>query len=303
MQYVTETPASSHGPLGEPMQIFEITAKKSIQEAGWFSRAAIGALGNKLAAYNAQQAGLSMPNDSAGGSAYGDMRAKAAVAADPLINQMAADELTNWNRTLTNAMKSAGVNTPGALPPQVKQSLSDSFMNRVYGYFLDNQLGNDFSKLPQYVDKKSQSEASVLMSKLLASIRAIRNYNSPATTPEGQFQQWRDLSKVTYDIRSLMQFNSANQQARQKMPKIVVGPGPTGNVKIGNTTLNTTSLQSMAAKVIRSFMPSPTSPEPVISIDNTGNVIINGTRLNGAADPVQEELIKIITAEIKKLNP
>lgn len=47
------------------MQIFEITAKKSIQEAGWFSRATIGALGNKLAAYNAQTAGLSTPNDSA----------------------------------------------------------------------------------------------------------------------------------------------------------------------------------------------------------------------------------------------
>ena len=84
------------------MQIFEITAKKSMQEAV-NPGAVIGALGSKLAAYNAQQAGLSMPNDSAGGSAYGDMRAKAAAAADPLINQMAADELTNWNRTLTNA--------------------------------------------------------------------------------------------------------------------------------------------------------------------------------------------------------
>jgi hypothetical protein len=141
------------------------------------------------------------------------------------------------------------------------------------------------------------------MSKLLASIRAIRNYNSPAATPEGQFQQWRDLSKVTYDIRSLMQFNSANQQARQKMPVIVVGPGPKGSVKIGSITLNTTTLQSGAAQIIRSFMPTPTSREPVISVDRAGDVIINGTRLNGAADPYQEELIKIITAEFKKLNP
>jgi hypothetical protein len=42
------------------MQIFEITAKKLIQEA-INPGAAIGALGAKLAAYNAQQAGLSMP--------------------------------------------------------------------------------------------------------------------------------------------------------------------------------------------------------------------------------------------------
>ena len=280
------------------MQIFEITAKKPIQEAGWFSKAAIGALGDKLANYNAQQAGLTRPEDTGG-----DRRAKAAAAADPLINQMAADELTRWNQTLINAMKSSGVDTPGALPPAVKQSLSDNFMSRVYGYFLDNKLGNDPAQLPKYVDNEAQSEASIQLSRLNSSVQSILNFNSPAATAQGQFQQWRNLSKVTYDIRSLMQFNSVNKQAMQRMPKIVVGPGATGNVKIGNTTLNAGTVHSGIAKIIRSFMPSATSREPVINVDSAGNVTINGTQLNGATDPVQDELIKIITAEVQKLNP
>ena len=87
------------------------------------------------------------------------------------------------------------------------------------------------------------------------------------------------------------------------MPKIVVGPGSTGSVKIGGTTLNTGTVHSGIAKIIRSFMPTPTSREPVINVDGAGNVTINGTQLNGATDPVQDELIKIITAEVQKLNP
>ena len=280
------------------MQIFEITAKKPIQEAGWFSKAVVGALGDKLQAYNFAQAGLTQPEDTGG-----DRRAKAAAAADPLINQMAADELTRWNQTLINAMKSSGVDTPGALPPAVKQSLSDNFMSRVYGYFLDNKLGSDPAQLPKYVDNEAQSEASIQLSRLNSSVQSILNFNSPASTAQGQFQQWRNLSKVTYDIRSLMQFNSVNKQAMQRMPKIVVGPGATGNVKIGNTTLNAGTVHSGIAKIIRSFMPSATSREPVINVDSAGNVTINGTQLNGATDPIQDELIKIITAEFQKLNP
>jgi sulfur carrier protein ThiS len=292
------------------MQIFEITARKVTQEA-INPGAVIGALGSKLAAYNAQQAGLSMPNNSASGGAYGDMRAKAAVAADPLINQMAADELANWNRTLTNAMQSSGVDRPGALPPQVKQSLSDSFMSRLYGYFLDGQLGNDFSKLPQYVDKKSQSEAAILMSKLLASIRAIRNYNSPASTPEGQFQQWRDLSKVTYDIRSLMQFNSANNRAQAaqaaptNMPIIAIDRNSI--LKIGSSALNYSNpVHANISALIRSLMSKPTSPEPTVIVTANGDVVLRGDTGNyplDSTDSLERELIRIIKAEVKKLNP
>jgi hypothetical protein len=284
------------------MQIFEITAKKITQEA-INPGAVIGALGDRLDAYNFAQAGLTRPG--ASGNPYGNMRAKAAAAADPLINQMAADELANWNQLLNNAMKSTGAKSLAALPIRTKISLSDSFTNRVYSYFLDGQLGNDVTQFPKMVDIKSQAEANTLLSELQQAMRAIRNYNSPASTPEGQFQQWRNLSKITYDMRSLIQFNPVNRPAAapQKMPVIVVGPGPTGSVRIGNTTLNSATLHSGVAKVIRSFMPSATSPEPVVSVDGAGNVRVNGTRLNGAADPVQDELIKIITAEIKKLNP
>jgi sulfur carrier protein ThiS len=239
------------------------------------------------------------------------MRAKAATAADPLINQMAADELANWNRTLTNAMQSSGVARPGALPPQVKQSLSDSFMSRVYGYFLDGQLGNDFSKLPQYVDKKSQSEAAILMSKLLASIRAIRNYNSPATTPEGQFKQWQDLSKVTYDIRSLMQFNSANNRAQAaqaaptNMPIIAIDRNSI--LKIGSSALNYSNpVHANISALIRSLMSKPTSPEPTIIVTANGDVVLRGDTGNyplDSTDSLERELIRIIKAEVKKLNP
>jgi hypothetical protein len=287
------------------MQIFEITAKKPIQEAGWFSKATIGALGDKLAAYNAQQAGLSMPNDSAGGSAYGDMRAKAAAAADPLIDQMAANEMANWNQTLSNAMKSAGVNAPGALPPATRRAISNSFMARVFQYFLEGKLGDNLNDFPEMVDKKSRSEANTLLTKLNTAVRGILNYYSPATTPEGQFQQWQALSKATYDMRSLMQFNPASgSQTRrmQAMPAIVVGPGTAGSVKIGGTTLNTSPQQTIIAQLIRKIQGSPTAAAPVVSIDRRGDVALDNMLLS-PADAVQAELIKIIKSEIQKANP
>jgi len=286
------------------MQIFEITAKNPIQEAV-NPGAVIGALGSKLAAYNAQQVGLSMPNDSAGGSAYGDMRAKAAAAADPLINQMAADEMANWNRTLTNAMKSAGVNTPGALPPATRRAISNSFMARVFQYFLEGKLGDNLNDFPQMVDKRSGAEANTLLTKLNTAVRGILNYYSPATTPEGQFQQWKDLSKATYDMRSLMQFNPASgSQTRrmQVMPPIVIGPGTTGSVKIGRTTLNTSPQQTIIAQLIRKIQGSPTAAAPVVSIDRRGDVALDNMLLS-PADAVQAELIKIIKSEIQKANP
>jgi hypothetical protein len=287
------------------MQIFEITAKKSIQEAGWFSSASIGALGDKLAAYNAQQAGLSMPNDSAGSGAYGDMRAKAAAAADPLINQMAANEMANWNQTLTNAMKSAGVNTPGSLPPATRRAISNSFMTRVFQYFLEGKLGDNLNDFPEMVDKRSRAEANTLLTKLNSAVRGILNYYSPPTTPEGQFQQWKDLSKATYDMRSLMQFNPAANSQRQQMqvmPPIVIGPGTTGSVKIGRTTLNTTPLHTAVAALIRKIQGSPTAAAPVVSVDRRGDVAMNGMLLS-PGDPTQAELIKIIKSEFQKLNP
>jgi len=287
------------------MQIFEITTKNPIQEAGWFSRATIGALGDKLAAYNAQQAGLSMPNDSAGGSAYGDMRAKAAAAADPLINQMATDEMANWNQSLSNAMKSAGVGTPGQLPPATRRAISNSFMARVFQYFLEGKLGDNLNDFPEMVDKKSRSEANTLLTKLNSAVRGILNYYSPPTTPEGQFQQWKDLSKATYDMRSLMQFNPASGSQRQKiqaMPPIVIGPGTTGSVKIGRTTLNTTPLHTAVAALIRNIQGSPTAAAPVVNVDRRGDVAMNGMLLS-PADPTQAELIKIIKSEIRGLAP
>jgi hypothetical protein len=287
------------------MQIFEITARKPIQEAGWFSKAAIGALGDKLAAYNAQQAGLSMPNDSAGSSAYGDMRARAAAAADPLIDQMAANEMANWNQTLSNAMKSTGVNTPGALPPATRRAISNSFMARVFQYFLEGKLGDNLNDFPEMVDKRSRSEANTLLTKLNSAVRGILNYYSPPTTPEGQFQQWKDLSKATYDMRSLMQFNPAANSQRQQMqvmPPIVVGPGTTGSVKIGRTTLNTTPLHTAVAALIRKIQGSPTAAAPVVNVDRRGDVAMNGMLLS-PADPTQAELIKIIKSEFQKLNP
>lgn len=283
------------------MQIFEITAKKSIQEA-INPGAVIGALGSKLAAYNAQTAGLSMPHDN--GNPYGDLRAQAAAAADPLINQMAADELARWNQSLSNAMKSSGARSPGALPPRVKQALSNSFMNRVYGYFLDNQLGNDFSVFPRYVDRKSQSEANILLSELQSSIQAILNYNSPPSTPQGQFQQWRNLSKVTYDMRSLMQFNSAKNRApaaAKKMPTVM--QDPSGKFKIGNTTLNYRSpAHANIHSLIMSMMPTPASPEPTIIISPAGDVVLGGHQLD-PRDPTESEAIRIIKSEIQRLNP
>ena len=155
------------------------------------------------------------------------------------------------------------------------------------------------------VDKRSSAEANTLLTKLNSAVRGILNYYSPPTTPEGQFQQWKDLSKATYDMRSLMQFNPAANSQRQQMqvmPPIVVGPGTTGSVKIGRTTLNTTPLHTAVAALIRKIQGSPTAAAPVVNVDRRGDVAMNGMLLS-PADPTQAELIKIIKSEFQKLNP
>jgi hypothetical protein len=213
--------------------------------------------------------------------------------------------MANWNQTLSNAMKSAGVNAPGALPPATRRAISNSFMARVFQYFLEGKLGDNLNDFPEMVDKKSRSEANTLLTKLNSAVRGILNYYSPPTTPEGQFQQWKDLSKATYDMRSLMQLNPAANSQRQQMqvmPPIVIGPGTTGSVKIGRTTLNTSPQQTIIAQLIRKIQGSPTAAAPVVSIDRRGDVALDNMLLS-PADAVQAELIKIIKSEIQKANP
>jgi hypothetical protein len=86
------------------------------------------------------------------------------------------------------------------------------------------------------------------------------------------------------------------------MPPIVVGPGTTGSVKIGRTTLNTTPQQTIIAQLIRKIQGSPTAAAPVVNMDRKGDVTINGMLLS-PADATQAELIKIIKSEIQKSNP
>jgi hypothetical protein len=102
-----------------------------------------------------------------------------------------------------------------------------------------------------------------------------------------------------------MQFNPAANSQRQQMqvmPPIVVGPGTTGSVKIGRTTLNTSPQQTIIAQLIRKIQGSPTAAAPVVSVDRRGDVAMNGMLLS-PADAVQAELIKIIKSEIQKANP
>lgn len=281
------------------MKIFEVTYKKVTKEA--INPGAIaGALGQRLAAYNASLAGLKMP-DSSSSNAYGDLRSKAAAAAEPLIRQMAADELANWNRSLQAEMQAAGVTSLRLLPPQARQNMYTAFMNRVYNFFLDGRLGNDVSVFPKYVDRLSQSEAATLLSQLQAATRAILTNTS--TDPATQYQQWYNLSKVTYDMRSLMQFNPAKSRApgNQKMPTIHLDGA--GKFRIGGTTLDYTNpLHNNIHKLIMSMMPSASSAEPAITASPSGDIAIGGYRLS-ATDPVEKEAIKLISAEIKKLNP
>jgi hypothetical protein len=51
-----------------------------------------------------------------------------------------------------------------------------------------------------------------------------------------------------------------------------------------------------------SMMPTPASSEPTITMSPSGDVLLDGHLLD-PRDPVEGELVKIITAEIKKLNP
>jgi hypothetical protein len=209
--------------------------------------AAIGALGNRLAAHNAASVGLSVP-DTGDANPYGDQRAAAAKVSAPLISQMAREELAKWNKAVANSVDQAGIKVDpkmrkqnptagiGQLPQASRNALELSLMNQVYTNFLQNKLGKNYRQLPKAVEPEAEQEAAAQIAKLDNAIKAILNFDAPLSDQATQLQRWQDLAQSTYDMRSLLQFYA---QSRQMMPDITNTAD--GSYYIGDHKLNATN--------------------------------------------------------------
>jgi hypothetical protein len=122
------------------------------------------------------------------------------------------------------------------------------------------------------------------------------------TQPNNHSTHLASMWFIVNQISTYQAQPNSQRQQMQVMPPIVMGPGTTGSVKIGRTTLNTSPQQTIIAQLIRKIQGSPTAAAPVVSIDRRGDVAINGMLLS-PADPTQAELIKIIKSEIRGLAP
>lgn len=209
--------------------------------------AAIGTLGNRLAAHNAASVGLSVP-DTGDANPYGDQRAAAAKVSAPLISQMAREELAKWNKAVANSVDQAGIKVDpkmrkqnptagiGQLPQASRNALELSLMNQVYTNFLQNKLGKNYRQLPKAVEPEAEQEAAAQIAKLDNAIKAILNFDAPLSDQDTQLQRWQDLAQSTYDMRSLLQFYA---QSRQMMPDITNTAD--GSYYIGDHKLNATN--------------------------------------------------------------
>lgn len=226
---------------------------------GWFSRPAIGALGQRLNAYNASRAGLEVP-DTGDNQPYGDQRAAAARASATSISQQAREELAKWNQAIATAVDKAGIQVDpavrkknptagiGQLPVASRKALEVSLMNQVLSNFLQGRLGKDYRQLPKWLEPESQQDALAQISKLDNAIKAILNFNAPPSDQATQLQRWQDLAQSTYDMRSLLQFHG--RKAEQNMPDITNTPD--GSYFIGNHKLNTADpAESRIANIIK----------------------------------------------------
>jgi sulfur carrier protein ThiS len=78
-------------------------------------------------------------------------------------------------------------------------------------------------------------------------------------------------------------------------------------LKIGGSSLNYSNpVQAKISGLIRGMMSTPNSPEPTIIVTANGDVVLRGDTGNyplDSTDPLERELIRIIKAEVKKLNP
>jgi hypothetical protein len=277
------------------MQIREITR---------LNENALGAFGAGFA----QGAGINMPSaggaDNNSGSAvtgYGDARQKAAAQqAQPLIAQLAKQEMQAWNVAVADLVKQKELQDAKHLSSTDKMSLKRNLWDRLHKVLMQGKLGANYvQSLPGSVDKRSQPAAKQMVNQLNAATQAIMNFNQPAKDAAQQLMQWTTLSQAAYDAMSLAQFNPAQSRGKPKqMPKIT-GPDPDGSYRIGNTKVNPLDpIGKQITQKIQAAQTENSNQVPAIVSTPDGFRIGNGKDALDPRNPADAKMIEMIQAVI-----
>lgn len=254
------------------MQIFEVT-KKPVNEGilsniGAISKAVGSAAKSAMAQNLEKTTGVSFEPEK---NPYGAKRTAADTAAKPFIDQQAKQQEELWNEALKKEMQAKNVTSPGQLDTASKKQIARSFMNQVHSTLLQNKVGYDYRKLPNYVDGSSQKEAQDIVSRIDNARKSILNFNAGNKTPQQNTADWQSLAQATYDAMSLIQFNprsgygSSARSGKQQKPGQAGQPGAaptqTPGVQKATATLKAAGLTQNAINAVQQVV----GPLPPVS--------------------------------------
>lgn len=240
------------------MQIFEVT-KKPVNEGILSNIGAIGkAVGSAAKSAMAQNlektTGVSFEPEK---NPYGAKRSESNAASKPLVQQQAKRQQALWDQAVASMQKAQGVASPSQLTPASKTELENSLLNQVHKTLLQNKLGANYHRLPEYVDAGSEQEAKDIVSRIEASVQSLTDF-SPDKQPGGSAAEWNTLAQAAYDAMSLMQFNPkifgsvagrSQQLSPDQLRKVQVTQDPNGQFSIGGQKLD--PKDPAAAKIIQ----------------------------------------------------
>lgn len=206
------------------MQIFEITAKKQLNEVSLGATAgAIGsAIGNKILTTAGQAAGLGGQDFATavtGGTpqtGYAGQQA-AAKAALPVIKQQAQAAQAAWKNQAAQMSKSAG-GTFTQINPVQKHDALVKFVN---DHLMSGSV-TDYRNFPKNIDPKSFGGKGQLLAKqTVANIDALINSivsMDPASTPAAQqLAAWQQLAGMTYNATNQAAFQAGGSGSQRRV--------------------------------------------------------------------------------------
>jgi hypothetical protein len=214
------------------MQIFEITAKKQLDEVNIGATVgAIGsAIGNKILNTAGQAAGVDGGDFAAaitGGTpktGYAGQQA-AAQDAQPVIKQQAQAAQTAWKTQTAQMAKAAGASFAQINATQKHDALK-KFVN-------DHLMGGrvtDYTQLPNLVDPKSfggkgQQLARQTVANIEAMINSILTLDPAVTPTKQQTQAWEQLAGMAYNATNQATFQAGyGNQATLNTPTKAADP-------------------------------------------------------------------------------
>lgn len=214
------------------MQIFEITAKKQLDEVNIGATVgAIGsAIGNKILNTAGQAAGVDGGDFAAaitGGTpktGYAGQQA-AAQDAQPVIKQQAQAAQTAWKTQTAQMAKAAGASFAQINATQKHDALK-KFVN-------DHLMGGrvtDYTQLPNLVDPKSfggkgQQLARQTVANIEAMINSILTLDPAVTPTKQQTQAWEQLAGMAYNATNQATFQAGyGNQATPNTPTKAADP-------------------------------------------------------------------------------